>query len=107
MASALCLVTVKAQGTKHKTQNTKNKIMDLELLISLAVGQLGKEKVEETIKSILTLAGTTNEKDTYILKKLPNSGIVMLTTNDDEMEIIWKKAPKKKFLEKMLRDIEI
>lgn len=82
--------------------------MDLELLVSLAVGQLGKEKVETTLKAIIDMANKTDLKTTYIIKRLPSKGVCLLTTNDDEMQpIVWKKNPKIKELQKMLTDIEI
>jgi len=81
--------------------------MDLELLVSLAVGQVGEEKVKEVMGIITGLAKNVSLDVIYIVKKLPNKGVVLLSTNDKDCVIEWRGKPKITELENIVKNIEI
>jgi len=86
--------------------------MDKQLIINMVVAQVGQEKAEEVLKMVLGLADKMGDNDIYILKRLKNKGITLISTNSNDCKMSFPNAtvdnPPKMFeVEKIVRDIEI
>ena len=81
--------------------------MTQEMMINFAIGQIGEEKAKEVVDMLLTLTEKMSEKQMYIVKKIPNKGICLISTNSNVCNVKFSEKPSSVIeLEKIVREIE-
>lgn len=81
--------------------------MTQEMMINFAIGQIGEEKAKEVVEMLLTMTEKISSKQLYILKKIPNKGICLISTSSDVCSVKFSEKPSSVTeLEKIVREIE-
>jgi len=82
--------------------------MDKEFIINMVIAQIGEDKAKEVIDNILKLADKMDSNKIYIIKRLGDKGICLISTNSDECKINFPNGDKPTVieLETELRKIE-
>lgn len=84
--------------------------MTTELIVNAVISNVGEEKAKEILAMILSMADKMTEKEIFILKKFPNKGITLITTNSRDCKMNFPNGtdkPNQYEIEKIVRDIEI
>lgn len=83
--------------------------MDKEFIINLVINQIGEEQAKNVKEQLLTLADKMSADKIYIIKKLGNRGLCLISTSSKDCKVSFNEGAKPDIIEveNMLRDIEI
>ena len=84
--------------------------MTTEIMINMAISQVGEEKSKEVLDQVLLLVDKMSSEKIYIIKKLGKRGVCLISTNTTDCKLGFPEMteePDITELENMLRDIEI
>ncbi len=81
--------------------------MDKDFLLNMVINQIGEEKAKEVLNMLKGLADRMQPDSIYMLKKLPNKGVTLISTKDNDCKINFTAKPVQHELEKMLKEVEI
>lgn len=83
--------------------------MQLDFIVNMVVSQVGEEKAKEVKSMLLGLADKMSSDKIYIIKRLGEKGVCLISTSSVECKINFPSGENPQIieLEKMLRNIDV